>query len=238
VRCKSLCPIFTEYVHIVLVSHGDTTSIISRYSTCSSICTSASISDLEFGKMIGKENQGPVDQAVRPGTSQTPLVQQPPIVTWRAGSSHSSIPEWGSSSAATTAAAPCSLVQPFGLIVSISPGSSKVVTSIVAPSSPLHSPIRRANVWMVSSLAKRSLNAVAPSISISGVGLSSPLSLGFPCGSTGISDVELFVSVLPPMSGSRTFVLSSYRPSYHCTIIPDLCASPWPLGYLMKLIGR
>jgi len=211
------------------------TSIISRYSTCSSICTLASISDLEFGKMKGKENQGPADQAVRPRMSQTPLVQQPPIVTRRVGSSHPSIPESGSSSAATTAAAPCSLIQRFGFIVSISPGSSKVVTSIVAPSSPLHSPILSANVSMVSSLAKRSSKAVAPSISISGVGLSSPLSLGFPFGSTGISDVRLIVGTLRPIPGSRTLVLSSYQPSYHCTVIPDLRASPWPLGVLKEV---
>jgi len=87
-----VCHIFAAYDHIVLVSHGDTTSIISRYITCSSICALVSISDFGFG-MMGKGNQGPADQAVRPGTSQTPLVQQPPIVTRRAGSSHSSIPE-------------------------------------------------------------------------------------------------------------------------------------------------
>jgi hypothetical protein len=48
VRCESR-HIFAAYVHIVLVSHGDTTSIISRYITCSSICALASISDLRFG---------------------------------------------------------------------------------------------------------------------------------------------------------------------------------------------
>jgi hypothetical protein len=111
VRCESR-HIFAAYVHIVLVSHGDTTSIISRYITCSSICALASISDLGFGMMMGKGNQGPADQAVRPETSRTPLVQQPPIVTRRAGSSHSRIR--GRSSAATTAAAPCSLVQRLG----------------------------------------------------------------------------------------------------------------------------
>jgi hypothetical protein len=118
------------------------------------------------------------------------------------------------------------------LKVSISHGYSQGVPSIVAPSSALHSPIHRANVSMVSSLAKRSLNLIAPSISISGVGLSSPLSLGFQFGSTGISDVELIVGVLPRMSSSCTLVLSFYRSSYHCTIIPDLRASPWPFGVL------
>jgi len=156
-----------------------------------------------------------------------------PIMTWRAGSSHSRIR--GRSSAATTAAAPCSLVQRFGLIVSISPGFSKVVTSIVAPSSPLHSPICKANVSMVTSLAKWSSNEVAPSMLISGVGLSSPLSHGCSSGSIGISDVKLIVGVLPPMSGSRKVVLSSSRPSYHCTIIPELCASPWPLVVLKEV---
>jgi len=74
--------------------------------------------------MIGKENQGLADQAVRPGASQTPLVRQPPIVTRRAGSIQSSIPKWGFSSAVTTAAALWSLVQRFWLILSSSPGSN------------------------------------------------------------------------------------------------------------------
>jgi len=235
VRCEILCHIFAEHVHIVLASHGDTTSIISRYSTWSIVCTLASISYLGFGKLIGKEHQGPANQAVRPGTSQTPLIQQSPIVTRRASRSHSSIPEWGSSSAATTAAAPSLLVQHFGLIVSISPGSSKVVTSMVAPSSPLHSRIGRANVSIVLSLAKRSSNAVPPSISIAGLGLSWPVSFGFPSGSTAISDVELIVGVLPLMSESRMVVRLLSRPSYHCTIIYDLRAAPWPFGVLNKV---
>ena len=104
------------------------------------------------------------------------------------------------------------------------------MTCIVTPSSPLHCPICGAIVSMVSSLAKRLLNAVAPSISTAGVVQYSPLSLGFPPGSTRISDVELIVGVLPPMYGSHMMVLPSYRPSYHCTIIPVLCAPPWPLG--------
>jgi len=214
VGCNSLCSIFGEYMHIVLVSHGDMTSIISRHSTCSGIFTLASISDLEFGKMIGNENQGAAHQAVSPGTSQTLRVQQPPIVTRSAGSSHSSILESGSSSAAITAATLSSLVQRFRLIVSITPTSSKVMTSIVPPGSPQHAPIGRANVSIVSSLAKRSSNAVAPRISMSGLELFSPLCFGFPSGSTGISDVELIVGVHPPMSGSRTLVLSSYQPVY------------------------
>jgi len=63
---------FTEYVHIVLVSHGDTTSIISRYSTCSSICVEAVY--LQFGIWDdGKEGPGIAGQVVHPETSQTPL---------------------------------------------------------------------------------------------------------------------------------------------------------------------
>jgi len=42
------------------------------------------------------------------------------------------------------------------------------------------------------------------------------------------ADVVLIVGVLPPMSGSRMVVLSSYRPSYHCTIIP--CSACLPLA--------
>ena len=97
----------------------------------------------------------------KPGQSTTAFV------TRRAGCSHSWIP--GRCPAPSTAVAPCSLVQGFVLTVSISPGFSKLVTSIVTPSSPLLFPIRSANGWMVSSLAERSLNAVSLSSSISGV---------------------------------------------------------------------
>jgi len=88
---------------------------------------------------------------------------------------------------------------------------------------------------MVSSLAKRSSNVVAPSIALSGVGLFSQLSLGSLSGSTGISDVELIIGVIPPMSGSHISVLASSQPSYHCSIIPDLYASHWPLGVLNEV---
>jgi len=109
------------------------------------------------------------------------------------------------------------------------------VTPIVAPGSQLHSHACGGNVLMVSSLAKRSSNAVAPSISMSGVGLFSALCIGFPSGSTGICDVELIIGVLPTMSGSHTLVLSSSRHGYHCTIIPDLRATPWPLRSLNEV---
>jgi hypothetical protein len=42
----------------------------------------------------------------------------------------------------------------------------------------------------------------------------------------------LIAGVLPPMSGSHPLVLSSFQPLYHCTSIPALHASPWPLGFL------
>ena len=73
VRRKSLCPIFAEYINIVLVSDGDTTSIISRYSTCSGICVSAL--SLQLGTWDdGKEGPGISGQGVCPETSQTQLV--------------------------------------------------------------------------------------------------------------------------------------------------------------------
>jgi len=142
---------------------------------------------------------------------------------------------WGGCSTTSTTAACCSLVHHFGLIVSISPQYSKVVTSIVAPSSPLNSTICRANLSMISSLADRLWNAVAPSISISGVRLASLLSLGFPSASTGNSNVELIASILPPRSHSCTLVLMSFWPSYYYTILPDLHGSPWPLGVLNEV---
>ena len=60
VQCKSRHT-FPTYVHIVLVSQKDTTSIISQYKTCSSICALASLSDLGSGIMMKTGNQGPVD---------------------------------------------------------------------------------------------------------------------------------------------------------------------------------
>ena len=190
VRWTSLCHILAEHVHIVLVFHVNTTSISSRYSTCSSISALGSISNLAFGEMMWKENQGRVDWAVCPGRCQTPVAQHPPIMTRRTASSYSSISAWGSCSAATTLAVPCSRVQHFRLIVSFSLGSSKVVTSILAPSSPLHFPIHRTNDSMFPSLVQRSSIPAAPSIELPGVGLSSPLSHGLLYGFTGISDIE------------------------------------------------
>ena len=55
---------------------------------------------------------------------------------------------------------------------------------------------------MLFSLTKGSLYAAAPNISISLRGLSALLSLGFPSWSKEISDVELIIGVLMPMTGS------------------------------------
>ena len=73
VRCQSLCPIFSEYVHIVVVSHGDTTSIISKYRMCSGICVLASYLQLGIWD-DGKAGPGIAGQAVRPEIRQTLLV--------------------------------------------------------------------------------------------------------------------------------------------------------------------
>ena len=126
--------ISAEFVHIVLVSHGDTISIISRYITCSRICALAFISDLRFRMWDDGER--------RPGTC---------------GSSGSPRNEPNPASPITTQCDSASQEQSFkdprtllcrnyhrcsllahpvlGLIISISAGTSEVETSIVAPSS-------------------------------------------------------------------------------------------------------
>jgi len=154
-------------------------------------------------------------------------------MTRPAGSSHSSIQQHFATE--NTAAACCSLVQLFGLKVSISPRFFPVVTTIVVASSALHSPIRRANVSMDSSLAERSRNTFASSILIFGVELPSPRSFGLPSGSAEICNLELVASVCPPMSGSCTLILSSSRPFYHGAIIPDPHASPGWIGFLNEV---
>lgn len=70
-----------------------------------------------------------------------------------------------SSSAAVTATTPCSSHPAFG---SVLPGESRVRSSKSAPSSPVHSPIHTANAASTSLVARRSLNAVAPSVCMSG----------------------------------------------------------------------
>jgi len=61
-----------------------------------------------------EENYGPANQAVCPRVGHTPPVEQPPIVTWPFGSSHSSIPQSSSCASTTTATAPCLLIQRMG----------------------------------------------------------------------------------------------------------------------------
>jgi len=104
-----------------------------------------------------------------------------------------------------------------------------------APNSLLHSQIRMVNVSKVLSLPMQSSNAVVPRISSSGVGLSSPLSIGLHSGSTWISDVASIVGELPPSSGSHTLPLSSPWARYLGTIIPDMHASPCHLGVLNEV---
>jgi hypothetical protein len=69
------------------------------------------------------------------------------------------------SSGATTATALCSSRPAFG---SVSPGQSKVMSSKVTPSTPMHSPVSRANATTTSMRLRRSSNAVAPSVCIPG----------------------------------------------------------------------
>jgi len=69
------------------------------------------------------------------------------------------------SSAATTATALCSSRPALGSVI---PGESRVMSSKVAPSSPMHSPICRVNATTTSLLVRRSSNAVAPSVCIPG----------------------------------------------------------------------
>jgi len=68
------------------------------------------------------------------------------------------------SSAATTAADLCSS-RP-ALVSVFSPGESRVMPCKVAPSSPMHLPVCRANATTTSMLVRRSSNAVAPSACI------------------------------------------------------------------------
>ena len=128
----------------------------------------------------------------------------------------------------------CSLLRypPLKLIVPISPLSSKVVTTIVALSSPLHSPIHRVNVCIVWLLTNRLPNAVAASILTSGVALSWQPTLGFAYRSTGISNVDVMVVKVASISVSSTLILLSPSHLYHYTIIPDLHASTRPIEVL------
>jgi len=71
-----------------------------------------------------------------------------------------------SSSPATTTAALCSSCPAPGSV--FSPGESRVMPSKVAPSSPTHSPVWRANTTTTSMRVRRSSNAVAPSACIPG----------------------------------------------------------------------
>jgi len=85
-------------------------------------------------------------KTVRPWMSQAPP-SSTPFVSRRAGSSHSRSALLVHSSAATTAAAPCSPVQ---CLVPISPLE---MLSTVTPSSPIRTPTLRKNVQTTSSLA-------------------------------------------------------------------------------------
>jgi hypothetical protein len=146
--------------------------------------------------MMLKENLGPVDEVVRPGLSQTPLVRCNHSITCRAGSIYSIYLIVDSvllQQRPLLHDCPCSTL---GLIISTAPGSTTVVTSIVAPCSTLHSQIQIANVSMVSMQADRSSNPVAQSISLSGIGLSSLLSLAYPAGSAGWTYVVLIIGLM------------------------------------------
>jgi len=131
----------------------------------------------------------------------------------------------------------CSLLAhpAHGFQVSISPASYKVVKTIVAPNIPLHSLIDADIVLILLSPALRSLNAVVSSSTMSGVGLSSPLSHYCISPSIEIAPVESIAVILLPIWGSSMFVLLSSRPLYHYTIIPDLHTSPWLLGVFKEV---
>ena len=72
VRCKSLSAILVEFVHIVLVSHADMTSLISRYSISSGIRVLHLYLQLGIWDN-GKKGLGIAGQEVRPETSRAPL---------------------------------------------------------------------------------------------------------------------------------------------------------------------
>jgi len=179
VQCKSLCHSFADHVHMVLESHWNTTSIMSRHRMMFTICIYIFVSDLEFRNKMGMETPDPL-------MKQFAQVQYNPHKSYMF-SRGDSVCRLQSLRYSLAGSLFCSnyhhcsrLTCPaLEVIGSIYPGSSKVVTGIGAPSSPLYSPMDQVNVWLVSSLAKRLLNVDAPCTSMSALGLFSPLWHGF-----------------------------------------------------------
>jgi len=112
----------------------------------------------------GREYPGGLVINGSPTQEPSPAVQSLPSGLGEPAAVIQASPRRGSS-AATTAAALCSSRPVLG---SVSPGESKVMSSKVTPSSPMHSPVCRANATMTSMLLRRSSNAVAPSVYIPG----------------------------------------------------------------------
>lgn len=117
----------------------------------------------------------------------------------------------------------------LGLIVSLSPGLYKVVTSVVASSSPLHSLSDRLKLLKVWLLTEPLWIAVAPSISMSVVELQWPLLIAVQSGSIVIFDFMMITHELLPISEACKFGHAASWPRYRCTIISVLWTSAWPL---------
>lgn len=110
-----------------------------------------------------------------------------------------------------------------------------MITTIVAPSSPLSSPGHMVNNLIVLSLAKRSQTVSAPQIWAPGAGLSSLFTIHIPSGFTGISNDKLIEYIIAQLSVSCMVVYSLFHPSYHCTIIPHECSSPPAVSILSQV---
>jgi len=76
VRVKNLGHMFAEDINILVVSHGDVSSIISGYNACPTIDVFAFISDPILVIMRGKNNLVIADQVVCPKLSLTPPGKQ------------------------------------------------------------------------------------------------------------------------------------------------------------------
>jgi len=128
-----------------------------------------------------------------------------------------------SSSATTTAAAPCLSRPALGSV--FSPGESRVMSSEVTHSCHMHSPVCRANATKTSMLLRRSLNAVAPSVCIPGPRPRSwSLILWLSASACETFDATAVVtSVIPPLHSHSVIAGCQSSP----VDVKILCVEPW-----------
>jgi len=173
-----------------------------------------------------------MDQVIRPWSAESVLVQQTTSISVRASRRYARI--WECSTLPILHSSFLLSCPALVLIASISPGCSKVVTSIVTWRRWQHVPIHRLNAWMVLLLSKRLSNAVALSIVISPVELSSPRSIQTVSGSSEIFKFILRSGQILPNTGSLTLIHFSFWQCNHCNIIPDRYDS----SRLLMVIGQ